>query len=80
MPGMDTEIPKPTVADEAGGDAPRATPLQRLVAGIALVALVASAAISSWWILSGRVDFVEALGGPPPATESAPAARSPSDH
>ena len=79
MPGMDAEISEPTAQGEEGGGT-TFTALQRLLAGIALAALLASAAISSWWILSGHVDFVDALGGPPHASENAPEARTPPDH
>ena len=74
MPGMDAEIPEPTARGEEGGGTTFTT-LQRLLAGIALAALLASAAISSWWILNDHVDFVEAVGGMPAAE-----ARTPSDH
>lgn len=80
MPGMEEGIPEPTVPGEAGGGAPTFTPLQRLLAAIALVALLASAAISSWWILNGKVDFVDALGGRPSASRNAPETRTPPDH
>jgi hypothetical protein len=72
---MDAEIPEPTAQGEEGGCATTFTPLQRLLAGIALAALLASAAISSWWILDGQVDFVDAVGGVPAAE-----ARTPSGH
>ena len=78
MPGMDAEIPEPTAQGEEGGGT-TFTALQRLLAGIALAALLASAAISSWWILGGRVDFVDALGGPRHTSENPPEARTPSD-
>ena len=73
MPGVDEEAPEATVP---GDGATTFTPLQRLLAGIALAALLSSAAISSWWIINGRVDFVDALGGLPHAAE----ARTPPDH
>jgi len=56
------------------------TALQRLLAGIALAALLASAAISSWWILNGQADFVGALDGNPNPVENAPEARIPPEH
>jgi hypothetical protein len=76
MPGMDVETAEPTAPGVEGDSATTFTPLQRLLAGIALAALLASAAISSWWIINGQVDFVDALAGQPHAAE----AQTPSDH
>jgi hypothetical protein len=36
---------------------PDVTPLQRVLALVALLALLASGAITSWWVLTGQVDF-----------------------
>ena len=33
------------------------TPLQRVLALIALLALLASGAITSWWVLTDQIDF-----------------------
>lgn len=33
------------------------TPLQRALALLALLALLASGAITSWWVLTDRIDF-----------------------
>jgi hypothetical protein len=74
---MDDEIPEPTSAAEEDDAVSMFSPIQRLLAGIALAALLASAVISSWWILSGRADFVEAFGGAPIAAESASETRIP---
>jgi hypothetical protein len=80
MPGMDEETPESAAPGEENGVATIFTPLQRLLAGFALAALLASAGISSWWILTGQVDFVDALGGRSHAAESAPEARTAVGH
>jgi hypothetical protein len=54
--------------EETSFQPPPAGPLKRLVAAIALAALLASAAVSSWWILSGRADFTRTR--PPAASEA----------
>lgn len=78
---MDEEIPDPTPEGAEAGAATTFSLLQRLLAGIALAALLASAAISSWWILDGQADFVGALGKPQHAAENTPAIpTSPEDH
>jgi ferric-dicitrate binding protein FerR (iron transport regulator) len=47
----------------------RPVPLPRRVAAfLVLIALLAAAALSSWWILSGQVDFFAADGRRAPAT------------
>jgi hypothetical protein len=80
MPGMDANIPDSTAPGGEGGDTTTFSPLQRLLAGIALLALLASAAISSWWILDGQVDFVDSLAGVPPAVENSAEAQTPPNH
>jgi hypothetical protein len=76
---MAEEIPESTARAEDGGSAATFTPFQRVLAGISLAALLASAAISSWWILDGRADFANAPGGSPQSVEDAPEARTPPD-
>jgi hypothetical protein len=53
---------------------PPAGPVKRLVAAIALAALLASAAYSSWWIISGQADFTRTR---PPAPSDAGATPEP---
>ncbi len=73
MPGVDSDGTQSTARNDDGGGPPPATPLQRVIAGIALIALLASAAISSWWILSGRVDFTADRRAPAVAVDAQPA-------
>lgn len=73
MPGVDPDGTQPTAQSDDDGGLPPVTPLQRVIAGIALIALLASAAVSSWWILSGQVDFTADRGAPSAATDARPA-------
>jgi ferric-dicitrate binding protein FerR (iron transport regulator) len=45
---------------EVGAENRPASLPRRLAALLALIALLASAAVSSWWILSGQADFFAA--------------------
>jgi hypothetical protein len=58
-------VPGPTYG--AGGEQRPTSLLKRLAALVALIALLASAAVSSWWIVTGRADFSGA--DPPRAVE-----------
>jgi len=80
MPNMDSQLPKPAARGEAAGGTRTFSLFQRLLAGIALAALLASAAISSWWILDGRVDFVDSRGERPNTVANATDGRNPSGH
>jgi hypothetical protein len=53
-------------SDASGEDRPISLP-RRLAALFVLIALLASAAVSSWWILSDQADFFAADGRRAPA-------------
>ena len=55
-----------SAADAGGENRPISLP-RRLAALFVLIALLASAAISSWWILSNQADFFAADGRRAPA-------------
>jgi hypothetical protein len=64
---MAAQTPNPEPARAADAERAPASLPRRLAALFALIALLASAALSSWWILTGRADFFAAGRQHPPA-------------
>jgi hypothetical protein len=64
MQGVD---PNRESAPEVGAENRPVSLRRRLAALFVLIALLASAAVSSWWILSNQVDFFAADGRRAPA-------------
>jgi len=69
---MTEEDPNPESAPEAGRERLQASLPLRLAALLALIALLASAAVASWWIVTDRVDFFAAGAPRSPASANEP--------
>jgi hypothetical protein len=59
---MQPDRPNRAANDGNGREAETATLLQRALALITLLALLASAAFTSWWVLTDQIDLRRALG------------------
>ena len=73
---MRVEDPNPESAPEGRAEHVPASLPRRLAALFALVALLAAAAISSWWIVTDRADFGATAAGRAPAAADGPGSGS----
>jgi hypothetical protein len=72
IPGMPVVDPNRESEPAVGAESRPPSLAQRLAALLALIALLASAVISSWWILSGQADFFAADGRRAPTAADEP--------